>query len=135
MSTIVVVEDDPGILGVVTDVLRDEGHHVVACPGGDRDGIHVVEQTRPEVVILDYQLPGMDGIEIARELHRRDDFKDLKIVAMTAAGRLSSVCYQMDADACLAKPFELDELIAAVERFEHHAGHEQRIQPPDLQNL
>lgn len=119
MSTIVVVEDDPGVRDVVTEVLSDEGHNVAVSEGINCDALHLVEQAHPEVVILDYQLPGMSGIEIARELHQRQDCKNVKIIGMTAGGRARWVCDEMGADACLPKPFDLVDLLTAVETVAH----------------
>jgi two-component system, OmpR family, phosphate regulon response regulator PhoB len=121
MSTIVVVEDDPGVRDVVAEVLSDEGHAVTACAGADREALLLVEQAHPEVVILDYQLPGMSGVEIAHELHHRDGLRDVKIIGMTAGGRARWVCDEMEADACLAKPFDLVDLLTAVETVAHPA--------------
>jgi CheY-like chemotaxis protein len=119
MSTILVVEDDPGVRDVVTEVLSDEGHNVAVCDGANRHALLLVEQAHPEVVILDYQLPGMNGIEIAHELHQREDCRDVKIIGMTAGGRARWVCDEMGADACLAKPFDLVDLLTAVETVAH----------------
>jgi CheY-like chemotaxis protein len=119
---VLVVEDDPGILNIVVQVLEDEGFEVESSYGDGRDALQKIEHRRPDVVLLDYQLPGMDGVQIAREIRGRGDLTDVKIVGMTAAGRMRRVCEEMQADGCLGKPFDLDDLIAVVAQ-EEHRGH------------
>jgi CheY-like chemotaxis protein len=72
MTTIVVAEDDQTILEIMGEVLEDEGFQVIPSTGEDKDAVHKIEQHRPEVVILDYQLPGMTGVEIARHIRQHE---------------------------------------------------------------
>jgi CheY-like chemotaxis protein len=100
----------------------DEGFRVVQSLGEDEDTLQKIEQHRPDIAILDYQLPGMTGVEIAQRL-RGEHIQDIQIVAMTAAYRAERICAEMRADACLAKPFSIEDLLAAVERASHR-GHD-----------
>lgn len=120
-KTVLVAEDDGAILEVITEVLEDEGFRVIQSTGEDADAVDKIEQYRPVVAILDYQLPGMTGVEIAHRV-RQQELQDIRIVAMTAAHRAERVCAEMQADACLAKPFNVEDLLAAVDRS-YHQGH------------
>jgi CheY-like chemotaxis protein len=95
---------------------------VIPSLGEDADVLHKIAQHRPDVVILDYQLPGMTGVEIAHQI-RQETMSELRIVAMTAASRAEQVCAQMQADSCLAKPFSVDELLLAVQQAAHQGHH------------
>ena len=114
---ILVAEDDVDILSLVMAVLEDEGFQVQSSVGADT--IKLVRQQRPDVVLLDYQMPGMDGVQIARELRADPETSDIPIVAMSAAGRIEVVCNEMDANGCLGKPFDIEELVRVVDRLTH----------------
>ncbi|HEX6510053.1 MAG TPA: response regulator [Chloroflexota bacterium] len=114
---VLVAEDDPDIQSLVRDVLEDAGFDVGSIMGPET--LAAVHSRRPDLIILDYQMPGMDGILIAQELKRNPLTTDIPIVAMTAAGRTPMVCQEMDAQGCLGKPFDIDHLVTAVDRLVH----------------
>lgn len=114
---ILVAEDDSDILGLVLAVLEDAGYHVHSAVGGET--LAAVEQQHPDVILLDYQMPGMDGVSIAQSIRSNEATKDIPIVAMTAAGRAPYVCQQMEADGCLGKPFDIDHLVEVVDKMVH----------------
>ncbi|MGI8824877.1 MAG: response regulator [Chloroflexota bacterium] len=116
---VLVAEDDPDILSLVLAVLEEEGFRVGSTAGADT--LAEVERNRPDIVLLDYQMPGMDGIEIARRLKANSATADIPIIAMTAAGRAAFVCREMDASGCLGKPFDIDELVSVVDQMVHTA--------------
>jgi CheY-like chemotaxis protein len=78
-----------------------------------------VRQHRPDLLLLDYQMPGMDGVRVAQELRNDSTTKDIPIIAMTAAGRAPTVCHEMDANGWLGKPFDIDHLVDVVEQMTH----------------
>jgi two-component system alkaline phosphatase synthesis response regulator PhoP len=114
---VLVAEDDVDILGLVRAVLEDSGFRVTSAVGPET--LARVHSDRPDVILLDYQMPGMDGIAIAHELKMDPETHSIPIIAMTAAGRASIVCHEMDADGCLGKPFDIDRLVAVCERMSH----------------
>ena len=105
---VLVAEDDPDIVGLVRAVLEDEGFSTVWTVGSQT--VEEARRRRPDVVLLDYQMSGMDGVRIAREMRADPRTACIPIVAMTAAGRVPVVCRDMGADGCLGKPFDLDDL-------------------------
>lgn len=114
---ILVAEDDSDVLGLVQDVLEDAGYEVGSAVGG----CTVSEATarKPDLILLDYQMPGMDGVSVAEALHADPDTRSIPIIAMTAAGNASMICRKMDANGCLGKPFDIDELLEVVSRLLH----------------
>jgi DNA-binding response OmpR family regulator len=66
MNRIVVIEDDPAILRVLTDNLRFQNYEVLVAANGE-EGYRLVREKQPDLVILDLMLPGMDGFEICRQ--------------------------------------------------------------------
>jgi DNA-binding response OmpR family regulator len=110
---VLVVEDDDAIAQVLTRSLRMEGYEVRVA----EDGIVALEQAHgflPDLVVLDLGLPGMDGLEVARELRSRDD--DVPILVLTARDAVESRVEGLDAgaDDYLVKPFERQELLARL---------------------
>jgi DNA-binding response OmpR family regulator len=114
---ILVAEDDSDISSLVRAVLEDAGFDVGVTVGSDT--LKAVRARRPDLVMLDYQMPGMDGVSIAQELKSDSSTAAIPIVAMTAAGRAPYVCQEMDAQGCLGKPFDIDHLVAAVDQLVH----------------
>jgi two-component system, chemotaxis family, chemotaxis protein CheY len=109
-----VVDDDPSIRTTVSDVLDLEGYHVVTASNGV-EALERVEQNSPSLVLLDMRMPVMDGWGFARELMTRG--LKLPILVMTAADNARAWAEEIGADGYVAKPFDLVELIAAVQRF------------------
>lgn len=114
---VLVAEDDKDILNLVLAVLEDEGFIVGSTMGVDT--LAEARSRQPDVILLDYQMPGMDGVRIAQELKADPTTREIPIVAMTAAGRAPYVCREMDAQGCLGKPFDIDHLVDVVGRLTH----------------
>lgn len=114
-SPILVVDDDPAIRTTIADILGLEGYRVETAANG-REALDFVAVERPAVVVLDMRMPVMDGWTFARELRNRG--VKLPIVVITAARDAERWAREIGADAFLAKPFELTDLLDAIERFE-----------------
>lgn len=110
---VLVVDDDETILAAVSGILAQEGFQVDTATNGS-EALDAVERTRPNVVLLDMRMPVVDGWAFARIVREREI--DLRIVAMTAAQDARRWATEIGADAYLAKPFDLDDLIAIIER-------------------
>ena len=114
LGTIVVVEDDRNIADLVELYLRRDGVRVVQAEDGEK-GIEAVHNQRPRLVVLDVGLPLLDGVGVADAL-RAIYGEALPIVVITAAGHAADKAGRVGAVAYLAKPFDVDELLAAVWR-------------------
>ncbi len=110
---ILVVDDDPDIARVIRLALESEGLAVVTARNG-RDALQRVREQRPELVLLDINMPIMDGVTFANRV--RVEFGDLPIIIMTAGAEASRYRDQLGARDTLPKPFELTELLDKVER-------------------
>lgn len=114
-SKIVVVEDEPDIREVMAYNLRREGFDVVLAADGER-GLEEVRTHLPELVLLDLMLPGMNGLDVCRELKGASETAHIPIVMVTAKGEESDVVKGLDlgADDYVPKPFGSRELMARV---------------------
>ncbi|HEX5398907.1 MAG TPA: response regulator transcription factor [Verrucomicrobiae bacterium] len=112
-SRILIVEDEPGILLVIADLLRAEKYGVETAANG-KDGLRRATEEKFDLLILDVMLPGMNGFEICR-IAREQGF-DGAILMLTAKGQIRDRVHglQTGADDYLVKPFNPDELVARV---------------------
>lgn len=112
---VLVVDDDESIREFVSVALADEGYTVLTA----RDGaaaLQAVHRQRPGVILLDMRMPVMDGWEFSR-VYRATPPPHAPIIVVTAARDAADRAAQIDADGYLAKPFDLLDLIAMVERY------------------
>ncbi len=119
--SILIVEDDRGVRESLAMVLEYQGYNIAqACSG--EDGLSFAADHGPAVVILDINLPGVDGIETCRRLRTRG--YDGKILMLTARHEVTDRVRGLDAgaDDYLAKPFALEELLARVRAMLRAAG-------------
>jgi len=112
---IVVVEDEPDILQVLSYNLKKEGFKVKSALDGSR-GLELIQQHLPDLVMLDLMLPGMDGLQICQQLKQQASTQNIPIIMVTAKGEESDVVLGLGvgADDYIAKPFSPKELIARV---------------------
>ena len=111
---ILVVDDDPTILATVSETLDMEGYPVVTATNG-AEALVMVEREKPSVVLLDMRMPVLDGWGFIRAARERG--LKLNVVVMTAAADARRWAAEIGAQGVLPKPFELDQLIATVERL------------------
>jgi two-component system cell cycle response regulator DivK len=83
MSTILVIEDNPKNLKLVRDVLVYSGFDVIEATSGE-DGVRLADEASPDLILMDLQLPGIDGAEALRQIRAGDHNQDVPIVAVTA---------------------------------------------------
>jgi DNA-binding response OmpR family regulator len=110
---VLVADDDPDILLLMTVTLERDGYDVV----GAKDGLSALDaalERVPHLVLLDLMMPGLDGYEVTRRLRGEPITKDVPIVIVTAAAEESQAAKALDAgaDAYMKKPFSPRELLA-----------------------
>ena len=108
---ILVVDDDPTILATVSEALDLEGFPVVTATNG-AEALDAVDRIAPSLVLLDMRMPVLDGWGFMRAIRQRE--LSLTVVVMTAAADAQRWGREIGAQAVLAKPFELDELLEKV---------------------
>jgi CheY-like chemotaxis protein len=119
MTHILVVEDDDAIRGLVSEVLRDDGYQVREATNG-AEALETVRETRPDLIVLDLMMPVMNGWTFLEECRRTDSCAEVPVVVTSASHdlpRTADRLREMGVRTCLAKPFDLDGLLALVERY------------------
>jgi two-component system NtrC family response regulator len=119
MQTILVVDDEPNYLVVLSELLRDEGFEVFTAPGG-AEALDIARNNDLDMVITDMQMPGMSGMELLTELKKLND--ELPVLIITAYAEVHKAVTAMQAGAYsyLAKPFSNDELIVTINKAVAH---------------
>ena len=111
-AKILVIDDEPGILNVVTAYLRSEGYDFRTASDGV-DGLKMIHSYQPDLIILDVMLPGMDGMEVLSQLRRESN---AYVIMLTARSEETDklVGLTVGADDYLTKPFSPRELMARI---------------------
>lgn len=114
-ATILVVEDEPAIQELIAANLHHAGHHVLRAYDAE-EATRLVRETLPDVVLLDWMLPGMPGIQFARRLRSDERTRDLPIIMLTARSEEHDKVAGLEAgaDDYLTKPFSPRELLARI---------------------
>jgi CheY-like chemotaxis protein len=115
MSDVLVVEDDADLLGLMEMILSEAGHAVRTAADGRQALTRVAEQM-PGVILLDMRMPVMNGWEFTREF-RAQYGHAAPIVVVTAAENAQARAAEIGAEAWLAKPFEIDDVLLIVGRL------------------
>jgi len=115
IQSILIVDDNPANIPHVVDYLEFHGFVTHVAADG-REGIAKARQLRPDVTLMDVQMPGISGIDAMRLLAGDPETKDLKIIALTALATPEDrlTCLEAGASEYLAKPFKLKELVAMI---------------------
>lgn len=133
MTRILVVEDDPDIAALVCRYLEKAGYTVDTVTSG-REAMTTIPTMRPDLVVLDLMLPGVDGLEICRSVRTNAATASTPVIMLTARGDESEriVGLEMGADDYMAKPFSPNELVARVRALLRRASREVAT-PPSTQ--
>ena len=117
MPKVLVVDDDPSVRGVVSVVLELGGHEVVQAADGV-SALHAVALERPDCVVLDVMMPGLDGHAVLQAV-READGPALPVIMLTAADDDAQAwrAWTLGVDCFLAKPFEPDVLLRHLDRL------------------
>lgn len=112
MTQVLVVDDDPAIRQLVTDLLEIYGYEVRTAVDG-LDALREIELLRPDCVLLDVMMPGLDGFSVLERIRAREDAPTLPVVMLTAAADDASAwrAWTGGVDYFLAKPFQPDQLL------------------------
>jgi len=116
MSSVLIVDDEPAICWAFREALTDDGHSVRVVPSGE-EALRLADGGwRPDVVVMDVRLPGIDGLAAMRELRER--IGATPVVVITAFGSLETAVRAMEEGAFdyLIKPFDLDQAVEVLRR-------------------
>lgn len=114
-KTILVIEDESVLRNLTKRILEKAGYRVICAEDGER-GLESIESNRPEVVLLDLNMPGMGGLEVLRALKERGIEQKVVVVSGSIDGRAQEEAESLGAADYVRKPFFLEDLLGAVAR-------------------
>lgn len=112
MSKILVIDDEPGIIKLITAYLKPEGYEVLTASDGE-SGLKAARAFKPDLILLDIMLPGLDGIELLARLRRESEVYVILLTARTEETD-KVVGLTVGADDYVTKPFSPRELVARI---------------------
>lgn len=115
VAKILIVEDEAALSDLLSYNLTKEGYDIAVCVDGE-DAVVMVEEETPDLVLLDWMLPNVSGIEICRQLRARVETRDIPVIMLTARGEEEDRVRGLDlgADDYITKPFSMTELVARM---------------------
>ena len=112
---ILIVDDEANILELLEFNLKKEGYEVIRADTGEK-AVTLLEQVKPNIVLLDQMLPGIDGLGVLKKIRSMNTFDDMPVVMVTAkAEEIDKIIgLELGADDYITKPFSVKELVARV---------------------
>ncbi|HTG95130.1 MAG TPA: response regulator [Pyrinomonadaceae bacterium] len=115
---ILVVDDSADNVAVMSLHLQDQGYRVVTASNGE-EAISVAAQTRPNLILMDISMPGMDGLAATRRIRESDELSEVPVIAVTALGTegFQRAAYDVGVSGYLTKPVDFDRMHQLVARL------------------
>lgn len=115
---ILIVDDEPNVVVPIQFLMEQQGYRVMIAERGE-DALDLIYQYKPDLVLLDIILPGIDGFEVCEIIRLNPEYRNIKIIFLTALGREEQIArgLTLGADAYITKPYSSDELIAKVKEI------------------
>jgi len=135
-ARILIVEDEPAIRELVAVNLRHAGY--LAREAGDADSaVSMIDAERPDLILLDWMLPGLSGVDFARRLRERPSTRDIPIIMLTARAQEGDKLrgFESGADDYITKPFSPRELLARVRAMLRRSAPEVSEDPVEAAGL
>ncbi len=122
-STILIIEDEPEILELMTFTLERAGYQIVPVTSAE-EALNKLNGPLPSLAIIDWMLPGMSGVDLARKLRQDELTADMPLIMLTARGEESDKLRSFDSgiDDYMTKPFSPRELLARIKALLRRAG-------------
>ena len=111
---VLVVDDDPGIVAVVSEALEEAGYEVQEVGNGG-EALRLLEEWRPDVILLDLAMPVVDGPTFRSQQRWLDAAPHTPVVLLSGRGDIVDEAERLGAAGLVAKPFEIGQLVAVVE--------------------
>lgn len=112
---VLIVDDEPNIIVPLQFLMEQNGYDVIVAPTGEA-AMEAIATNRPDLILLDIMLPGIDGYQVCQSIRTKTQWKDIKIIFISAMGREVDVAkgLALAADAYITKPFAIADVVEKV---------------------
>ena len=116
--TILIVDDEPNIVIPLQFLMEQNGHSTLVAQSGE-EALEIISKEKPDLVLLDIMLPGVDGFEVCEIIRLNPEWRNTRIIFLTAKGRDVDIAKGMvlGADEYITKPFSNQQIIDAVKKL------------------
>jgi CheY-like chemotaxis protein len=122
MTKLMLVDDDQTMVSLLRTLLEMDGYSIVVPKAWD-EIVETIREERPDLVLMDYFLPHMEGLEVMEELRASDDLTNVRVV-MTSGMDVTEQCREAGADAFLLKPYTPEVLLSTIQENLGQDDHE-----------
>ncbi|HEX4740998.1 MAG TPA: response regulator [Caulobacteraceae bacterium] len=116
MTVVLVVDDEMGVANLLSDVLSDEGYHVIVAPNG-REALRRAGEQHPDLVISDLMMPVMDGAQLKKAMEAEPDLKDIPFIIMSSMPEATVLEQCAGYALFVRKPFQIYGLIDQIKNI------------------
>ncbi len=113
---ILIIDDDPTVVKMMEGFLSAHDYKVTAAHSGD-EGIEMIKKDRPDLIILDVQMPKMNGYSFIFELKKLVDLSKLPIIVLTSKSGMEEIFKVEGVKEYITKPFQTDVLLAKIKKY------------------
>ena len=115
--SILVIDDDPDMREILTEILAEEGYRVTGARNGREALEYLRNETRPSLILLDIMMPEMDGWRFRREQQKQPELASIPVVLLSAHGSVRDAALALGAADYLRKPLRVETLLEVAERY------------------
>jgi len=114
---ILVIDDDPDMVTIISMLLKTNGHKPIGASGG-KEGLKIARDILPDLILLDIMMPDIDGFEVLRELRLDSSTKEIPVIFVSAMSSAENEerAKQMGAQAYITKPYQPDKFMDTIRR-------------------
>jgi DNA-binding response OmpR family regulator len=115
MAKVLLVDDEPNILIAIEFLLEQQGMEIRKAFNG-QEALATLRDFKPDIVVLDVMMPGLDGFEVAKRIRQKLDYDDVRIVFLTAKGTQNDKLtgYKSGGEIYITKPFDNEHLVSVI---------------------
>lgn len=113
---ILIIDDDQGLLKLMAAFLTSHGYQVATAADGE-EGLEAIRQQKPDLIVLDVQMPRMNGYTFVFEMKKIEDAKNIPIVVLTAKEGMAEIFKVEGVKEYVIKPFQTEALLATIKKY------------------
>ena len=120
LMRVLIVDDSPTEMHILSNMMEKLGHAVITAENGEQ-GVITAKDTKPDLILMDVVMPGINGFQATRQLHKSDDTKDIPVIIVSTKDQATDKMWgrRQGAKGYVTKPVEEAELLEAINKILH----------------